>query len=343
MTTATKPKTERLTYNRTIGIAAMEGRGFYYPWSAAVADDGKIFVLGRGLDGDPRGVRVTVMNMEEEYFGTFGSLGTGPGQAIWNASIAIDSRQRVFTSDDKLNRIMVRTLEGELLATWGQQGTDEGQLNGPNGIAFNSHDELLVSDHLNGRIQKFTGEGKHLGTFGEFGNGNGQLNLPWDIFVDKDDNVFVSDWGNDRIVKYSGEGQFIANYGSSGRGNGEFDAPSSVCTDSEGYIYVADWGNQRIQVLDPEGGFVQSHGGEATISKWAKDFLDTNVEESRARSGADLERDIDFNTDDPHERSAHIEKLFWGPTSISLDNENHLLVVDSNRHRLQVFDISGSD
>lgn len=343
MTTVTQPGTARLSYNRTIGVAAMQGRGFYYPWSATVADDGKIFVLGRGSDSDPRGTRVTVMNLEEEYFGTFGSFGTGSGQAIWNASIAIDSQQRIFTSDDHLNRIMVRTLEGELLDTWGQSGTGEGQLNGPNGIAFNSNDELLVSDHLSGRIQKFTGSGQHIMTFGEPGSGNGQLNLPWEIFVDTDDNVFVSDWGNDRIVKFSSEGEFLANFGSSGRGFGEFEAPSSVCVDSDGYIYVADWGNQRIQVLDSEGNFVQLHGGDATISKWAQDFLDTNVEESKARAGANLERDIDFNTDDPHERSAHIEKLFWGPTSLALDRENHLFVVDSNRHRLQVFDIAHSE
>ncbi|MCI0776432.1 MAG: NHL repeat-containing protein, partial [Chloroflexi bacterium] len=218
--------------------------------------------------------------------------------------------------------------------------TEEGQLNGPNGIAFNSDDELLVSDHLNARIQKFSGDGKHLATFGEPGSGDGQLNLPWGICVDAAGNVYVADWGNDRIVKFSADGKFLANFGSSGRGNGEFDAPADVCVDTDGYIYVADWGNQRIQVLDSDGGFVQLHRGEATISKWAQDFLDTNVEEAAARARADLELDIDFNTDDPHERSAHIEKLFWGPTSVMLDNDGHLLVVDSNRHRIQVFDVS---
>ena len=105
MTGATQSITARLSYNRTIGVAAMQGRGFYYPWSGAISDDGRMFILARGSDSDPRGVRVTVMNMEEEYFGTFGSFGTGPGQAIWNSSIAIDSDQRLFTSDDHLNQI----------------------------------------------------------------------------------------------------------------------------------------------------------------------------------------------------------------------------------------------
>lgn len=339
MTTTVRPGTARLEYNRTIGVAAMQGRGFYYPWSVAVAGDGRIFVLGRGSDSDPRGVRITVMNLEEEYFGTFGSFGTGPGQAIWNASVAIDSQQRLFSSDDHLNRIMVRTLEGELLDTWGETGTETGQLNGPNGIAFNSNDQLVVSDHLNSRVQVFTGNGNLISTFGEFGSGEGQLNLPWGVCVDNDDTIYVADWGNDRIVKFSPQGEFIANYGSLGGGEGEFNAPSSVAVDSGGYVYVADWGNQRIQVLDQEGKFVQMERGQATISKWAQDFLDTNVEEKEARAGANLEIDIDFNTDDPHERSAHIEKYFWGPTSLALDGESHLLIVDSNRHRLQIFDV----
>ena len=111
--------------------------------------------------------------------------------------------------------------------------------------------------------------------------------------------------------------------------------------DSDGYIYIADRGNQRIQVLDPSGDFVQSNRGQGTISKWAQDFLDANVEESQVRANANLEPDIEFNTDDLHEESAHIEKYFWGPTSLAMDKDNHLFVIDSNRHRLQVFDIQG--
>jgi DNA-binding beta-propeller fold protein YncE len=321
----------------------MEGRGFYYPWSGAVASDGKIYILGRGSDSDPRGVRVTVLNMEEEYFGTFGSFGTGAGQAIWNAGIAIDSQQLLFTSDEHLNRILVRTLDGKLLNTWGETGTGQGQLNGPNGIAFNSNDELLVSDHLNGRIQKFTTDGKHLATFGEQGSEDGQLNLPWGVCVDTADNIYVADWGNDRIAKFDAGGVFLTNFGSLGREEGELNAPSDVFVDSDGYIYVADWGNQRIQVLDSEGTFIQLHRGESTLSKWAHEFLDTNTEEKAARNTANLDLDLEFNTDDPHEQSAHIEKYFWGPTSITMDNDGHLLVVDSNRHRVQVFDVPSSD
>jgi hypothetical protein len=32
------------------------------------------------------------------------------------------------------------------------------------------------------------------------------------------------------------------------------------------------------------------------------------------------------------------EKYFWGPTGVTLDTEGHLFVVDSCRHRVQVYD-----
>ena len=339
MTTTQAPVAQRIKYNRTIGVAAMEGRGFYYPWDVAVAADGRLFVLGRGLDNDPRGVRFTVLNLEEEYFGTFGKFGKGAGEAIWNAGTAIDSQQRLYATDEALNRVIVRLLDGEVIDTWGESGDKPGQLNGPSGITVNSRDELVISDHLNGRIQTFTGNGTHLATFGESGSGDGQLYLPWGVCVDSSDNIYVADWGNDRIVKFTSDGKFLANFGSRGSGEGEFRAPSGVCVDGDGFMYVSDWGNQLLQVLDKDGGFVQQHRGQGTISKWAQAFLDTNIEENAARAKSNLEPDMEFNSDDPHEESAHIEKYLWGPTAVALDDEGHLYVVDSNRHRLQVYDI----
>ena len=110
-----------------------------------------------------------------------------------------------------------------------------------------------------------------------------------------------------------------------------------MCVDEDGYIYVADWGNHRVQALDSQGAFVQSLRGEATISKWAKEFLDGNPIEAAAREEANLEPDIEFF--DEHDASAHIEKYFWAPTSVTL-YDGRLYVVDSNRHRLQLYDVA---
>ncbi len=335
-------KTERLSYNRTIGVTAMFGRGFYYPVDIIGGADDRLYVLNRSSDGDKRGVRITAMNLDEDYFGIFGSWGTEDGQFTWPNSIAMDSQQRLFISDDYLNRITVMTTDGDFITKWGEPGSGLGELDGPNGIAFKGDNELLMVDHRNNRIQSFTSGGEFSGAFGEAGYGEGQFNMPWGVSICDDGNILVADWGNDRIQKFSPDGDFIASYGKSGEGDGEFHRPASACQDAEGYIYVADWGNHRIQVLDPEGEFVQSNRGQATVSKWAKDFLDTNVEEASARAKSNLDLDPELFERDAHEESSHIESYFWGPSSIKIIGD-YLYVVDTVRHRVQVFDIASAE
>ena len=150
--------------------------------------------------------------------------------------------------------------------------------------------------------------------------------------------MYVADWGNNRIQKFSADGDFLTSYGTPGQGNGEFYRPSGVTVDGDGYIYIADWGNNRVQVLDPEGEFVINLRGEATLSAWAKEFMLANKEESNARNKANLEPEIHFFEDTSYEESSHIEKYFWAPISVKLDDAGKLYVIDSNRHRIQVYE-----
>ena len=42
---------------------------------------------------------------------------------------------------------------------------------------------------------------------------------------------------------------------------------------------------------------------------------------------------------EPHEESARIESFFWDPTSVVVDETQNLLVLDSNRNRVQIYKI----
>ena len=70
----------------------------------------------------------------------------------------------------------------------------------------------------------------------------------------------------------------MRSYGEPGRRSDQLYKPASVCVDNDGYLYIADWGNEMVKVMDPEGNVVQSLRGEATESKWARAFLDINLE-----------------------------------------------------------------
>ena len=163
------------------------------------------------------------------------------------------------------------------------------------------------------------------------------MDLPWGITVGPKGDVYVADWRNDRIQRFSPSGEFLAEFGESGNGDGQFNRPTSVAVDTDGYMYMADWGNERVQILDSKGGFVQKLRGEATLSKWAEEFLNANTEEAEARARSNLEPVLDFVSGNPHEESSHIEKLFWGPASVKLDGAGRLYVTETNRHRVQVY------
>ena len=138
---------------------------------------------------------------------------------------------------------------------------------------------------------------------------------------------------NNRVQKYTKDGDCLLTFG-----EGDLNLPWGIHVSPNGSIYVADWGNERIQIFDPDGNFVMKLRGEATLSKWAEEFFNINVEEAEARDKSNLELDIDLFVNTPHEESAHIEKLFWGPISVELDSSGRLYVTESNRHRIQVFE-----
>ena len=331
----TVQQTRVLEYSHTMGMTVMEGKGFYYPVDTAVGANDRLYVISRSKEETTRGIRVTLCDAESGYFGNFGGYGQEGGKFVWPACGAVDSQGRYYISDERLNRITAFDADGNYIFHWGQGGSREGDLDTPSGLAFDSHDNIYVSDTYNNRVQKFTADGRFLLSIS--GEGERGVSLPWGLTCDTQDNVYVADFGNDAVKKYSADGEFLAAFGASGRGEGQFTRPAGVAVAQDGYIFVADWGNERVQVLDGQGNFVQLLRGESTISEWAANFLSINREEAAARATADLDMDIEYFIDDPHEESSHIEKYFWCPSSVRLDSQGRLYVTETNRHRVQIY------
>ena len=140
-----------ITYQRTIGMSVMEGKGFYYPADSAFGPDGRIYVLNRSLElaGRGRGMRVAVCDSSDNYHGEWGSFGDGPGQFMWPSAICVTSDGQVIIADEHLNKIMVFTSGGDFIEEWGTLGSGEGFLDTPSGLAVNEKNELFVSDTYN--------------------------------------------------------------------------------------------------------------------------------------------------------------------------------------------------
>ncbi len=339
MTTSAKRAKLSLEYVDTIGFVADQGgRGFHMPMGMAIRDDGRIFVASRSNTEALNIVGIQIVTLDHDHFGQYSGFGQGDGQMTWPTALALDGQDNIYMSDDLLQRISVFDRDGNYLSKWGTKGSGVGEFDGPSGLAFDSEDNLLVVDHRNNRVQRYIRDGKFLSQFGESGDGNGQFNLPWGISIDPHGFIWVADWRNDRVQKFTPDGQFVAKYGRSGDGDGEFSRPSSVVADAEGYIYVADWGNQRVQILGPDGSFITKLRGQATLSVWAREYLEANADELAARSR--FEPVFETDTDDPHEQSALVETYFWDPVQVKLDSQDRLYVLETSRHRFQVFQVN---
>ncbi len=337
MSTQTGTKIFELKYLKTIGLLNMApvGKGYGNPTDLVVGKDGHIFVLNRG---EVSFSRVSVCTYDEEHLYEFGAHGDGDGQFRQPSSIAMDSRERIYVVDEHNNRVSIFKPSGEYLGKWGKFGVGEGQFDAPCGLALDADDNAYVVDQNNNRVQKYTSDGSFLLQWGESGAGAGQFNLPWGITLDSHGHVYVADWRNDRIQKFTPEGTFLAEFGESGDGYGQFHRPSNVAVDTDGYIYVADWGNQRVQVLRPDGGFILKLRGQATLSRWAQDFIDSNPDEKRTRGVANLYPELPPHLSvKPHLVSQQTEPYFTQPRSVYLDREGRLYVADTGRHRLQIY------
>ncbi len=327
-------------YSHTIGFLANRYKGFLHPVDMAIDSQGLLYVLNRV--GPEVGVRIpykriTICTVDEEYLGEISTGGMGDGQMWWPSSLAFDSEDKLYVADEALNRVSIFSKEGDFLGQWGTPGSGPGQLDHPSCIAFDGDDNLLVTDSLNHRVQRFQRDGTFMESWGELGDGPGQFNMPWGITVDDAGDIYVADWRNDRIQKLDSTGKFIAQWGSSGEEEGQFNRPAGIAVDENGNMYVADWGNERVQVLNRQGEVLDVLRGDSVDSTWAEDYFLANPAEGAARRAADLEPVVDPPEEKLRETSANVEKLFWGPTAVKLDGLGRVYVVDSCRHRLQIY------
>jgi DNA-binding beta-propeller fold protein YncE len=309
-----------LKYSHTIGLLALTGRGFSNPMNAAVTDGGTVYVVNRSnstqaLQG---AVRITICNVAGEYLGEFGKYGMGDGEFVWPTAIDVDSRGNIYLADEHRHDVQVWDTDHNFVHKWGGAG----QMNRPAGLAVDSNDTVLVADTLNNRILRFSNDGKQLAEWGSAGAGEGEFNMPWGVGVDAEDAVYVADWRNDRVQKFSADGEYLSTFGSSGSAVGELKRPADVAVDAAGNVYVADWGNERVSIFEPDGYPLTALVGDADLSKWGAEYISASEDILRGRAVADL----------------NPEKYFWGPTGVTLDKDGHLFVVDSCRHRVQVYD-----
>jgi len=228
-------------------------------------------------------------------------------------------RHLVIVTCRSSNQVRVYDItSSRLLCKMGKEGGSSGQGEGefycPWGVVVTADSaHVIVADYSNKRVQVLSlvvsddGRTAELGFVREIGKG--QLKYPYGLALRSagdSQTVLVAEWGGHQVSEWSLEGTKVRTIGTgkAGSGDGELYSPIDVTVlPVSGQIAIADMNNHRVSVFDGESGsFVRAFGSEG--------------EEEDGR--------------------------FSEPTAIAADAHNHLLVLDQNTSRLQVFDADGT-
>ncbi|MHB9148476.1 MAG: NHL repeat-containing protein [Thermoleophilia bacterium] len=161
----------------------------------------------------------------------------------------------------------------------------------PSSVDVDGQGNIFVADTGKKRIVVFDSEGNFVSTYGSFGQGSGQIWEPIDVAVAPDGRSYVLDKGLRKVVIYdptrtpvhevnfpdedplsitvaddllfvtavSGvlisdlDGNALTGYVARGREPGQFDMPGGVAVGDDGTLYVADSFNYRVQAIGPDG------------------------------------------------------------------------------------------
>jgi len=171
---------------------------------------------------------------------TIGSIGSGPGQLLDPAAIAIDASGVISVADAGNRRIARFTTGGDPLGAWTGAGTVRG-------IAATADGSRVYASATNNRITVYDAQGGQVAQFGGSGRTLGKLAAPAQISLDAANNLWVADRGNNRIQKFGPGGERLAMFGERGIGPGQFINPTGLVVDCHGTLTVTDTRNNRVQ------------------------------------------------------------------------------------------------
>ena len=201
----------------TVGEPGEDSTHLNRPTDVAVAPGGDTFVTdGYGNN------RVVHFDERGQFVGTWGSLGSGPGQFSLPHSIALDSQGRLFVADRNNARVQVFDQAGRFLDEWRD-------LLVPWHIVITDRDEIYVCGSSPMRWPKLPIPGLIVGI------------PPKDQLV----MVFTPDGRATRLCTFP-----------KGQRSGELDWVHALAVDRRGNLYLGDIQGRRAQKfvrLDPAG------------------------------------------------------------------------------------------
>lgn len=205
----------------------------------------------------------------------------------------------------------------------------------PVAVAFTNDGRLLVCEAHANRVSAFDASGARVASFGE--SGEGALLDPRGIALsDAGNELFVVDSGHQRVVVFGLDGSFRGEFGSYGGGADELRDPRGIAVRRQ-LVAVADTGNERVQLFATSGEPLRSLAtGIARCSDVAFDDAGA-LFASDSTNHRVVKLDLEGTSATPFGDFGPHAGFFASPQGLAW-RAGELYVVDTDNHRVQVFD-----
>jgi hypothetical protein len=270
----------------------------------------------------------------------FGRTGVNLGQLLYPTGMAQNSKGETFVIDHEKNQVFIYSPKGILRRTIGRQGNAPGSLNAALNLHFDKSDNLYVVDTLNKRIQKFDSDGNFLLSFGDQVPEEHRLCEVYSMSLDDNKNVWVADYQHKRIAIFDTDGVWIKAIEPKS-GQDTWGEPIAVCCIEGGDYFIADKSEgalrrcnvqgETVAVLDKaemDVGLLYYLHFDKRFGLFASDYLN-----KRILLLDEMLKPI-YVYDCPGKRLGESGKI----TAVSTFGDQ-LFAVDSDLHRIQVFNI----
>lgn len=274
------------------------------------------------------------------FIAAFGEEGDRPGQMRRPHAISNDGKGNLYVADTGNNRVQKFDRQGRFLSMIGGFGWANEQFHQPLDVCADNGLDVFIADYENRRIARCD-NALHWITAYSFPDESERLRLgfPCAVAISLHADLFIADSENQRILKLNTQWAPELSFGDFDWGEGVLLEPVALTVARDDRVYVSDRRAGCISVYDYFGTWLYS---------WGEGVL-------KAPAGLCLDgRGVLWVSDSAHQRlfafdpSGRLLLQYGGPgekygafkhpVDVTVMH-NRVYVVDSDNHRIQVFEI----
>ncbi len=292
--------------------------------------------------------------VELTFISKFGYRGSDAGQFQQPIQVDTDSQGRIWVLDSWTRRVQICDYAGTCEFYRNNQGNIV-EFSNPSALVVDDQDRILLLERGNNRLFICDGDTLCQNFIGGSGAGLGQFNSPYGLAINSMGEIVVADTDNRRVQQcdYNGNCAAFGVLAGAVGSPGVWWSPYSVGTNSLGEIFVGEVGSPPggppttgfIHTCNIDGVCTHRWGGfgQQANDTTAPSAIDSNhhgnvfVADSgnhRIKVCDNKGQCVNFG------RQGLSDLHFNWPRGVALDNENRLIVADTDNRRIQILQVT---